>query len=82
MPKKTTRSLAECSTIDQICELRYDNRTHKDCWILSDGYRVTIAEQRVGESPTQSITIPRKTFNKLIEFYTRQQRRTAQPAAK
>jgi hypothetical protein len=59
---------------DKPLPLRRDNFEFGDCWILTDGARVTMAEQKMGESPRQTITLPRETFNKLIDFYMRDQK--------
>ena len=43
-------------------------------WILlDDRYSVTLAAQRFSESPAESVTIPRRIFNQLIEFYQKDQ---------
>lgn len=44
-----------------------------DFWILTDGYHVTIAEQPIGSEPTQAIRVPRASFNKLVDWYMREQ---------
>ncbi len=73
--KRTTgkRSPMECRTLDQVCELRTDNHTVGDHWILTDSYNVSVVAQKRGEPSTQSVSIERKTFNKLIRWYMRQQ---------
>ena len=65
----------DAKNLDKVCTLRRDNFDTNDCWILTDGHRVTIAEQKVGEAATQSITLPRATFNKLIAWYMREQKK-------
>lgn len=57
-----------------VCRLARDNFDAGDFWILTDGTRVTLASQKAGESPTQSITIPRAEFNKLVAWYMRDQK--------
>jgi hypothetical protein len=42
-------------------------------WILTDGYSVTIKKQRVGEYPTEEITLSRGGFNRLVRWYIREQ---------
>ncbi len=67
------RSLKDCRTTDQVCELPRDHSDAGDFWIISDGHTVSMAQQKYGESSTQSISIPRATFNRLIAFYTKPQ---------
>jgi hypothetical protein len=69
---KKTKSLME-SDYNSVCTLQRDNYTYGEHWILSDGYNVTVTTQARFEAPKQSITMPRREFNKLIKFYTKQQ---------
>ena len=59
--------------MEQVCALGRDNFTADDHWILTDSFTVSVVAQKNGESPTQSVSIDRKTFNKLIRWYTRKQ---------
>lgn len=52
-----------------------DNHEVGDFWILTDGFHVTIREQMTGESPTQGVSIPRTEFNRLIDWYMREQQK-------
>jgi hypothetical protein len=45
----------------------------KDFWLLVDGSEVIIVKQRNGERSTATITIPKKDFNRLIDFYNKPQ---------
>ena len=56
-----------------LAGLKRDNFDKGDFWFLSDGFNVTIAEQRVGESPAQSIRVPKATFDYFVKKYTEQQ---------
>lgn len=47
-----------------------DNKSFGDYWVISDGYRVTIAKQKSGEPATESITLPIETARKIVEFLT------------
>lgn len=40
-----------------------------DFWILTDGYHVTLSEQKTGDSPKQYITVPRDIFDKFVRWY-------------
>lgn len=46
-----------------------DNVSARGWWMLTDGYRVTIARQKVGEAPTQKITVPRHIFDAFADWY-------------
>lgn len=72
--KKKTLSLRNARTTKQLCSLQRDNIDAGDFWIIADEADVTIAAQKTGEHPTERITIPRRYFNRLIDFYQRGQR--------
>ncbi len=67
---KKGKSAATCRP-DEIHKLTRDNRNAGDFWMLCDGREVTIAEQPLGEQPKQTLSIPRKFFNRLLRGYTR-----------
>ena len=60
-------------TFNQLCSLRRDNWSWGDWWIMSDGGTVSITQQKVGESPSQEISVPMSAFNRLIDWYNRPQ---------
>lgn len=64
----------DANTEAKLLKLRRDNYDADDAWILTDGHRVSIAAQKVGENPTQKISLDRATFNKLIAWYMRDQK--------
>jgi hypothetical protein len=66
----------DCKTIDDVCEIQRDNKDVGDFWMITDGYTVSIHEQKMGEPSKQQISIPRATFNKLIDWYSRPQKIT------
>jgi len=72
-------SLMEAGNNEAVT-LQRDNKDFKsgnrEFWILSDGYEVTIHEQRVGEASTQGVTLPRSVFNRMVKFYTEPQKTT------
>ncbi len=69
---KTKRPI-DCGNEDQVCELQTSLHTLKNFWILTEGYRVSLYEQKSSESPTQHITIPKRQFDALVEWYMREQ---------
>lgn len=67
-------SLLECKNgRDLPATIKRDNFDKRNFWLVCDGFNVTLAEQRVGESPTQSIRIPKATFDYFVKKYTEQQ---------
>lgn len=64
------------NTNDKVCSLRRDNAAYGEYWILVDEDQLTIVKQKLGESPTESITLDKATFNKMIAFYQRPTRFT------
>lgn len=54
--------------------LSLSGRANKgDFWFVSDGFHVSIAEQKTGDVPTQGIRIPKSTFDYFVKKYTEQQ---------
>lgn len=66
-------------TIDDLCRMKSDNKSAGGFWILVDPPNVTIAAQKTGESSTGMVTMPRKKFDQLIEWYQREQTLSAEP---
>jgi len=74
MNKKTnpkTVSLLDC-THSELCRLDRDNFCYKDYWIITDTCTVTIAEQKLGCKPKQSITIPAHIFRRFVKLFQKQ----------
>ena len=59
---------------DEVQTLKRDNFDAGDFWILTDGYDISICEQKSGHAPTQKIHIPRAVFNKIVSWYMREQK--------
>lgn len=66
-------SLLECKNDYDVAQRKQDNFLKGDFWILCDGFTVTLAEQRSGDSVTQSIRVPKATFDYFVKKYTEQQ---------
>lgn len=58
------------ATAKQICNMSHDNVQVGDFSIMTDSFTVWLSEQAWGEMPKQKIAIPRRVFNKLIDWYT------------
>ncbi len=61
-------------TFDQICSLHTDNHETPRTWLMLDVGVVTLCNQRNGEEPTAEITIKRRDFERLVDWYNRAQR--------
>jgi hypothetical protein len=75
MKKKKKLSPRQARNEKQVCSLRSDHHDTDDFWILIDPYsnEVFIHQQRSGEMSKQKLAIPKKDFNKLIDWYMREQ---------
>lgn len=58
------------ATEDELDKMKTCHLEVGDDRILTDSFRVSITTQKSGEKPTQSVTIDRKTFDKLVRWYT------------
>lgn len=61
------------ATEDDLLNMERDNLEIGDHCILTDSFNVSISTQKMGEPPSQAVTIPRKTFDKLIRWYLKPQ---------
>ena len=77
--KVKTRAPRDARTLDDLCALTRDTVTYGEFWALTDGHTVTLARQRVGEAAAEIISIPRRTFNLIVNWYTKPQRVRRQP---
>lgn len=64
------------ATERQSLRIRRDNLSTQDAWILVDvaSDRVTLCNQKPGESATGEVHFSRKDFNKFVDWYTRPQK--------
>lgn len=70
-----TLSPRKARTFKQMVSLKTDNHHTKESWILlMEGNSICISNQRNGEALTASITIQRKDFNRLIDWYNKEQK--------
>lgn len=56
-----------------VTKLKRSHRSFGNHWILTDGYRVSLSEQKIGEAEKQHITMSRARFNQLIDWYLKDQ---------
>jgi hypothetical protein len=55
-------------------KLMTDNFNTKDFWILLNDGHVTIANQKNGETAKYMVQIKRKDFDRMIKWYTTEQK--------
>ncbi len=66
-------SLRTVKTPDEVCRLRRDHYEIGGWSIMTDGVRVWISQQVVGEKCTDHIEVPKAIFDRLIARYERPQ---------
>jgi hypothetical protein len=60
----------QCKSLESICKMPRDNiDLPKDFWMITDGYEVTIAQQKAFEDPSQKISIPKPIFDACVKWY-------------
>jgi hypothetical protein len=64
----------EAKTFDQICMLQTDGWDTKNSWICLGEETVTICLQKNYQKATDSVTLDRKEFERLANWYFRPQR--------
>lgn len=64
----------DAKTSKQMCSLETDNCDTMAGWILLDYGFVIIHAQRSGEDSEGRLRLPRAQFNKLIDWYNKDQR--------
>lgn len=62
------------NTHNKICCLRTDHKSTEDHWILVEENTVSIANQKSCEKSEGMLTIDKKQFNSIIDWYNRQQK--------
>lgn len=73
-PKRRRVSLQAVRDDATLCALPRDHYSWKDWSLMADAVTVWISCQAVGAMPTESITIPKAIFNRLLARYTYTQR--------
>lgn len=79
VPKKKPAKMSprDARTSNQLCRLQSDNIDISNFWLLCGPDYVALAQQKAGEKPTQAFSIPKKHFNRLVEWYLREQKLVA-----
>jgi hypothetical protein len=57
------------ASFNEICEMRRDNVSTREHWMITDGHTVTLATQKNGQAATESVSMPRKTFDAFADWY-------------
>lgn len=60
----------EADTVTKVCAMPRDNVDWGGFWMLSDGYMVSIVQQKRGEPASAKISVPKRTFDRFIRWYT------------
>jgi hypothetical protein len=68
---KAKLSPRQAKTNAEVCALRRDNLSAGNFWMLVDDGEVTITAQKPGESSTAMITMSKRNFNRLIDWYNK-----------
>lgn len=77
MAKKRTEktmSLRGVKTEAAICRLPRDHYNVRNWSIMTDGYRVWISQQKMGERRTDHVEVPKKIFDRLFDAYAKPQK--------
>jgi len=64
----------DAKTSEDIRKLRSDNKDVPEGWIRINGDTVMVYQQRCGEESTGKVNLPRAEFNRLIDWYNREQK--------
>lgn len=67
-------SLRQVKTENDVCALPRDHYGFQNWRIMTNGFQVWIAKQKIGEEPTHQIEIPKGTFDRLLALYEREQK--------
>ena len=57
-----------------IVRLQTDNHDTVEGWILIDGSRIVLQNQKHSEPSTGKVEFTRRSFNRLIDWYNRDQK--------
>ncbi len=66
MPRLKPR---DAKTLKQICSLKSDGTWYGDYWTSLSERTFTITKQKLGEMPTEQITLPRFIFERFVNWY-------------
>lgn len=67
----------QARTLNEICSLKSDNYGGAEGWIMIDGPDVILKQQRSGEQPDGGVKFSRGAFKRMIDWYLREQQRSA-----
>lgn len=64
----------DVKTERQLLDLQKDNKGVKEAWIMLGVNRVTVCTQRSGEPAADTVSMPRGQFNRLVDWYLKDQK--------
>ena len=70
---KNAKSLRQARNTSDVISLRRSHYGQNNWRIMTDGIRVWISQQRIGEAPTDRIEVPKGIFDRLLALYEREQ---------
>jgi hypothetical protein len=70
MKKKSLRT----QRWDMLHKLERDNKTVGDFWFMRDCGQIVITHQKVGESPGAQVILPKRVFDRFVDFYLAEQK--------
>jgi len=68
------KSLRQVKTEADVIDLPRDNYGFQNWSVMTDGYRVWISKQKIGEQRTDHIEVPKGIFDRLLALYEREQK--------
>lgn len=72
--KRKTIAPRNSKTLKEVCSMPSDNYGGRTHWILANHQTVTIAQWKKGQTNTNMVTLKKKQFNELIDWYLREQK--------
>ncbi|WP_024516881.1 hypothetical protein [Bradyrhizobium sp. Tv2a-2] len=74
MKKPTKMAPRAAKTPEEVCQLQTANFDVDGFWILHGINTISFAEQKLGKPSKQTITISKKAFDKMVDWYLRDQK--------
>lgn len=64
-----TKIPALAKSLGELCSLKRDNVQRGDYWIITDGYQVSVAQQKLGEVASGMVSVPTDVFLRFVRWY-------------
>jgi hypothetical protein len=66
---KRAKPPKDAVTLDAVCELPRDHVEYGDFWFMTDGYTITLAQQKTGEAAKSATSVPKTVFDRFVRWY-------------